>query len=55
MYSIEREEKNAASKPPQKQPQQIQKPSAQDDLLDLLGDTNLNQGQKPQPANTIMK
>jgi len=44
-YSIEREkEKEKPAPPKQSQP----KPSANDDLLDLLGDTNLNQGQTQQ-------
>jgi len=48
-YTIEREDKKAATK---SQP----KPSVQDDLLDLLGDTNLNQGQtQQQTTNNTMK
>lgn len=49
-YSIERE--TVSQKPKQ---QEKPKPSAQDDLLDLLGDTTLNQGQKPQANNNALK
>jgi len=51
-YSIEREDPNQQKSKPQPQKP---KPSAQDDLLDLLGDTNLNQGQKSQANTTAMK
>ena len=51
-YSIERESQSMQQKSKQ---QEKPKQNAQDDLIDLLGDTTLNQGQKPHTTSSTMK